>query len=472
MTLPTLGPVDKSFTITDPINGYVYRDNPTFTPNLDQVQVIVRYPVLDLRGNISVNANGSDVISTSAVEDLNDNFWAQIYLLLHEMAQKRDGYKSTESSLTTPLNVVYRDSLILAIKINIRVLWAMYHALFVNMGMRSMQQAFGGTRSRMQRILEASNTLIYPQEFDPIIDYWSEIYSPYPGGPIVVNLFNLNQWVGYNAGTLRGSSNPTNWVAVPDWDASTNATVASLCHDLENALNVLLRYQTNDSDTADDLRYIQSLYSMMGFPTPQTGVKGLGVNPAKFQEQFQRYGYLFYDTKGAGTDTYVYWPDAMGSVDTLLDVEMGGFPFDTLDMIGAKGIYAWDADDDATECYTPVANDLLAYGMVGLTQWVASGLGNVQSPIIDIYTEEDGWQSLSINVDYTAAAGLQEHLWKLPWLTVHPQGWRVIMSEEAEESMRTGFSVVGGTKVQIPFDHFGQAFRKWVYQTYKIPYVT
>jgi hypothetical protein len=477
LTLPTLGPVYDQTVITDPVNGYVYRNNPTFAENFDKIEVMVNYRILDLTGFIAVAANPSVIISLSAIEDVYNTFWSQIYTLLHEMAQKRDGYKASDDSLTTALNVVYRDSTILSVKINIRVLWALYHGTMVNEGLKSMIPAFAGKRSRLQRILELSNTLIYPQEFDALIDYWSTVFSPYPGGPITVNLFDVAQYARNDgAGLLDPATGMHEWTAPPDWTSS--ADIGYLLDDLEKILGLLTRYTSDTDNINTDLRLIHSLYSMMGFPTPQTGVKGITIDPAKFQEQYRRYGYYFADTKGAGTDTHVFWPDCRGDLDNLLNIYLEGHPFDILDMIGAKGIYAWDADDDDTPGYSALANDLSGYGLVGRSQWESANLGGLGLPYFSWYTREDGWvtnKSGSVGsyaLDLTAAAGLQKAFWAIPWITVHPDGWRIIASEEAEEAYRFGFDERSGGNVQIPFDHFGQAYRKWIYAAYKIPYIT
>lgn len=407
--LPTLGPINDDTVVTDPVNGYAYRNNPTFADNADRIQVMICYRSLWLYGRVAVAANGSAAITGSAVADVYDNFWTEVYGLLHQMAQKRDGYKATTDSLTDAQNLMWRDQLIMNIKVNVRILWTLYHATLVNSGLRSMITGFAGLRARIQRALEASNTLIYPQGLDAIIDYWSEVYSPYLGGPVIVNYMDPQYVVRNGGGSLQASVGTfTNWVALPDWTSA--ADVAALVNDIEVALGILTRYDCNVAADATDLKLIDSIYAMMGFPTPQTGVRGVTVNPGKFYEQFKRYGFLYEDNKGGGVDTWVYWPDCNGSVEQLLNIPIGGYPFDELDMIGAKGIYAWDADDDATPGYTAAANDLSGYGMCAPSSFLNAdeGLANVMA--VDFYTEEDGWAEQAKELDYTAAAGLQAHL--------------------------------------------------------------
>jgi hypothetical protein len=371
--------------------------------------------------------------------------------------------------LTDAENVLWRDTLIVGIKINIRVLWTLYHATLVNEAMRSLLPNLSGLRSRIQRSLELSNTLIYPQELDQIIDYWSEVYSPYPGGPVIINYVDVQRIVRNGGGELQASvGTPTSWVAQVDLDGT--GEFAKLLNDIEVALGVLTRYDCNDANDATDLRLIQSLYSMMGFPTPQTGVKGLTVNPVKYFEQFKRYGFLYVDDKGAGTDTWVYWPDIRGDQDSLVDIRIGDHPFDVLDMIGAKGVYAFDADDDDNPGYTAKAADLTAYGMAHGSNWLTASLGSAQVPTIQAFTKEDAWVEIATHQDITSAAGLQLAFWANPVRAMNPDWWRIIMSEEAEEAYK--FALESARHVQIPFDHFGQAFRRWIYAAYKIPYIT
>lgn len=466
--LATLGPPAGESPVTNDVLGYAYRDNETFRDNFDKVEMIVRGCLFTLDGYVDVSGAPTD-LANGAVTDIRANFWPNVYTFLHEMAQKRDGYRATDAALNTALNIAYRDSLIIAAKINIRVAAQLFCLALVNEAGKSTLSGFRTHRSRILRDLEASNRLVYPAEWDTFIDYWSHVYAAWERGPLVVNLFNLAAWIKAGGALAPASGAVTDWEGLPDLTSST--AVGNFLSDIELAFDVVERYNINVANTKTDIRNINSIYAMMGFPTPQTKLPSLSVDPAKFYAQFYRYGFLFHDTKGAGVNTWVYWPDARGSLDELINVRTGGQPLTTLDWIGAAGgPYAFDAQDDDTPGYTAQANKLRAYGMVVGIDWIHDSLALGRIPT-SIYTREDGWVSLPREYDFTAAQGNQQFLWETVDLNTHPEGWRVIMSEESEEAYRHNFAPVGRT-FQIPFDHFGQAYRKWLYAAYKIPYIT
>lgn len=463
MKLETLGPVVNDLKVTDPLLGYTYRNNETFTENFDKLEVVQVHKYLSLGGMYGHKNNPSANVSYSAIDNVSASFWEDVYTLLHEMAQKRDGYKATTETLTDPTNVMFRDELVITLKINVRVLWTLYHAALANEGLRSMV-GFAGRRSRIQRALEASNTIIYPAAFDKIIDYWSEVYSPYLGGPVIYNLFfpaNIQAGASLDPGT----SVATVFAAVPD--LTTTASVDALLNDIECGIAVVTRYDLDVAADATDLRLINSIYAMMGIPTPQTGVKGLTVNPQKFVEQFKEGGWIFEDSGGSRS---CYWPDIRGSADSLIHVYRK--EMDELDAIGAKGWYAADADDDDTPGFTGTAADLTLYGMVFPSTYLSASWFNFL-PIVRYYTREDGWSDTVGAMDVTAAAGCQAYIWSVPHVTCHPEAWRFIMSEEAEEAYAFRFALTDNNSgFQRPFDHWGQAYRKWIHNAYGIPFIT
>lgn len=471
--LPTLGPPAPPQTRTNPLLGYVYRDNETFAENFDKVEAIVSFLRLSIPCSHSIYDNPSGALANSAVKDMNDTLWSNIYTYLHEMAQKRDGYRSTDYALNTALDLIYRDNLIIAAKINIRVLAQLYSATLVNEATLSTQPGFRSMRSRILRDLEVSNRLVYPQAWDDFILFWSQVYAPYPGGPLIANFFTLDDYIkagGLLAPSASGGT-ATIWAALPDLTSAVD--VAALLNDIEVAFAVVERFQANVANTASDLRNIASIYAMMGFPTPQTPLPRVDVSPDKFHAQFQRYGWLYNDTKGAGADTHLFWPDIRGVVDSLINVDFGPYEPDILDYIGAKGRmgYAYDADEDDTPGYTAEANNLTCFGLVCGSNWLTASL-RPDVPACMVYTREDTWVTLARELDYTSAAGVQAHIWSIPDMLAHPEFWRAIMSEEAEEAYLHRLLNGQSRPVQIPFDHFGQSLRKWIYAAYKIPYIT
>jgi hypothetical protein len=424
--LQTLGPAPGASPMTHPTLGYAYRDNETFTENFDKIEVIVDHLVFGLAGYHTILNNGSTTLVGSAYEDVANNFWPNVYTFLWEMAQKRDGYKATDYALNTAANLRYRDNLLIMMKINIRVLAQLFCGGLVNEGMKSTLSGFRTYRSRIIRDLEASNRLIYPQAWDDIINYWSQVYALYPGGPIVAHLFYFGTYLKAGGQLAPATGTMTAWAALPDLTSSTD--VGYLLSDIELAQSVLERYNLNVANTASDLRNVNSIYAMMGFPTPQTPLPIIKVDPDKFHAQYMRYGILFSDTKGVGADTHLYWPDARGSNETLINIDFSTFTPDILDYIGAKGRTGvfYDADDDDTPGYTAEANDLTSYGLVTGSDF----LDATQYPTVPptkIYTREDGWATLARELDYTAAAGVQAHIWSIPDMLVHPEAWRLIM---------------------------------------------
>lgn len=468
--LPTLGPTAPQPTVSNTLLGYTYRDNETFSENLDRVQVIQRHYKFSLYGYNEMYANGSALPSNAAVVDITTRFWPYVYTFLHEMAQKRDGYKATTESLHDGLHVMFRDELLISMKINIRVLAQLFTASLVNEGLKSTLTGMRTYRSRILRDLEASNRLVYPAEWDKFITFWSHVYSASARGPFVVNLFLMNHYLKAGAIFAPTTGAVTAWAALPDLTSSTD--VGKLLDDIELAQSVLERYNVSDANHANDLRLINSIYAMMGFPTPQTPIPAVGVDGDKFHAQFMRYGMHFLDTKGVGADVSLFWPDMRGNVDNLINVDFGPFNPDELDWIGAKGShgYAFEADDDDTPGYTTKANDLTSLGLVIGTDYLDASCSSTVAAT-KIWTQEDGWATLVRELDYTAAAGCQAHIWSIPDITVHPESWRVIMSEESEEAYLHDLRL-DTHAVQIPVDHFGQAYRKWLYAAYKIPYIT
>jgi len=467
--LPTLGPIKNKPLITNPLLGYAYRDNETFPENFDKIEMLVDVLRFDLNGGQNIIGNGSTVPAASAIYDVINVFWPNVYTYLHEMAQKRDGYKATVDTLTSSLKVKERDALIIAMKINIRVLAQLYTITLVNEGTKSTLPGFRKQRSRILNDLEASNRLIYPSAWDVFIDYWSQVYSMYPGGPVIAHLFVMPDIkAGGTWAPATGAA--TVWAALPD--LTSEANVEALLNDVEIAQSVLENYNVSDANNRTDLRLVNSIYNMMGFPTPQTALPKFMSDSERFYSQFMEYGFLFSDTKGAGADTHLFWPDIRSSLDTLINIDFRGYTPTLLDFMGAKGRmgYAYDADDDDTPGYTAEANDLTAYGTVCGNDGLSASFYDTVPPT-KIYTREDGWITLARELDYTSAAGVQAHVWSVPDMLIHNEFWRAIMSEESEEAYLHNFRLDCNSK-QVPFDHFGQTYRKWLYDAYKIPYIT
>jgi len=398
---------------------------------------------------------------------MTDRFLTYLYQFLHEKAQRRDGYRSTDAPpLTNQGEPYYEINYTIALKVNIRVLSALQSAVFTNEATRSMMTAFSGLEERIRRDLDASNQLMYPAAFDSLIEYWSTVYTPYLGGPVVYNLFDF-QSVAASAAPQAGSF--TAWAENNRPDLTSAADVASLLGDIELALSMQLNrnFAVAGGHQADIDKW-HSLLSMTGMGMPQTPVKGLVVDAQKFTEQHQLGAFFYSDSKGVGADTFLGWPDIRGDEKTLININTCGLTLGPEDIFwfGGKGLYAFEFDDDDTPGYTAEANDITAFGLVAEVGLGTSyRIGHAER----LYTPEDGWYEPVIELDFTAAAGLQAYLWSVPHVTVHPDSWRAIMSEESEEAYHVNFDQPG---FQAPADVFGQRYRQWLHEAWGLPFIT
>ena len=458
----TQGPIAMPSTVPGPL-GFQFRNSDAYADNADRVQVLFRWKRFCVAGHIVDNNNGSTLPADSALQWTATYFTPNIYNWVHEMAQRRDGYRATVATVgnaLTPQNYV---NLLVPFKINIRVLHAMLSALLVNEGTRSMLPGFVDTQERILRLLELSNTLMYPSGLDAIIDYWSQIYMPYAGGPIVINYFDFQNLLA----TVTTSGTIHNWAATLP-DLTDPLDIGYMLNDLDLVANMLLNYDLTAGTDAADVRLLVSLMSMMGFPTPATPSPLLKIDPVRFIEQLQIDAFCFEDTKGAGANTFLGWPDMAGSPQTMINLNFMGLTMspDDIYWIGGKGLYAFEFDDDATPGYTAATNDISALGMVAPCRPDANGYIRQDT---GIFTREDGWAAGPTAVDFTLAAGVQSWVWALPWITMHPEAWRAIMSEEAEETYHINLR---GPGFQVFVDVFGQAHRKWYHELWGIPFLT
>jgi hypothetical protein len=313
---------------------------------------------------------------------------------------------------------------------------------------------------------------MYPKGYDAIIDYWSKVVTPYLGGPVIYALFDLQDW-NYTGIWAPASGSFTAWAGNNRPDLTLAADVDALLDDIELALSMQLNRNLSDAGGGlTDFKKWDSLLSMTGMEMPQTGRSDITIDPIMWNERLLGGAFHYLDSKGAGADTFVGWPDMRGDPQTLININAinNSFPGadDTLYWIGAKGTYAYEFDDDDTPGYTAEANDITALGLVHDTGFGSqfSG-GNLHAE--RLYTLEDGWYEPVDRLDYTAASGLQAHLWSIPQVTIHPESWRVIMSEETEETYMSNFKTPG---FQVPVDVFGQTFRKWMFDIWGLPYIT
>jgi hypothetical protein len=465
-----IGPVDSPTVSGN--EGYTYRNNVLYPSNLDRVEVIQSHRQINLNG---IHYDNSAVkIAGSQLEAVEDRFWPDGYVMLHEMAQYRDGYKSTTGTLTVPNIMKYRDAAILTVKINARVLWALFHCTLYNEGMKTMIPGFQTLRRRMLNLLLWTNQLIYPQEWDSFIQYWSTVFTPYPGGPVCYNLFAPKALQIDDAATANFGHNSktfTAWANANRPDLTLVADVTAFIADQELILEVIDRYDNSVAANVTDLKLLTSLYKMMSYPTPQTPVSGLQVNPTMFIEQFKQGAISFRDNKGAGADTFVCSDDISGDVEGLIDLPDVGAPYSPEYLTGFRNTYAFDLQDSATKGYCAETEKIAALGVVRHSE--LGGKENVQySHIERLYTQEDGWYEPVTELDFTAAAGLQAWLWSLPHVTINPKAWEVIRSEEAEEDYHTAFGSVGNNGFQMPWDHIGLSYRKFLHNAYKIPWIS
>jgi len=461
--LAATGPASVSPGFPGPL-GYVFRDIPNFSDNQDRILVIQRHKHLALGGVHTMGGTPSQV-ANSAVKWMTDFFFQYLYQFLHEKAQRRDGYRSTDAPpLTNVYMPFWQTELAMVVKINAMVMATLESLVFTNEGTRTMLTAFSGVKDRINRILDASNQLMIPDGYMPIVDYWATVYTPFVGGPVVYNLFDLKT----PGDTLSiGTGSYSTWSDGTRPDLTTAADVAKILSDLELALSQLLNRNVAaaGSKLADFDKWM-SLLSMTGMGMPQATPKNLVVDLVKWKEQFELDAFHFFDNKGAGTDTFVCWPDIRGDYQTLLQVEVPeGVTLDDLFWIGGKGLYAFDLQSDDTPGYSALANNNAGFGLVADTAFTTATGRHIEK----YYTKEDGWISSAISEDATSASGCQAYMWSYPILSLHPQSWRFIMSEETEEAYlahlrRPGF--------QAPFDIWGQAFRKWSHDVWGLPYIT
>jgi len=458
--LETQGPAPRESAIQGPL-GYSFRNIEAFADNADRLQILQFTKGFDLRGRIHANANGSTLPTDSTLSWLESIFFESIYPQKHILAQRRDGYRATAATINDNTYPVLRDNVIVRAKTNIRVVNALATACLVNEGMRTMLTGFADTYDEIKRLLQYSNELMYSEKLDEIINWHSQIYTPYTGGPLVFALMDFEE-----IGELAPSAGAfTAWADQPDFNVA--ADVAAVLSDIKVALDMILQRDMAANPASDELNLL-SIYSMLGMHTPQTPAPLLKVDPERWIWDFEMGACHMVDDKGAGVDTHVYWPDMNGSAQTLINLNLPIVPSpdDWLFWIGAKCPYAFEADDDANPGYTAASADFTALGMV-VRQ--SQEVNQYLRPDFKVYTREDGWANLSGNLDFTDVSGVQAYIWSRPWLSQHPDAWRFIMSEEAEEIYHINLKTPG---VQVPVDVFAQAAKMWLYDTYGIPFLT
>jgi hypothetical protein len=440
--------------------GLVFRNIPSHGDNADKIQFMQQMYRFSLTGHFPAEANGSTLIANGSVEWINSVFWTQYYEMLWHMAQRRDGYRATAAPpLGEPLLPREVFELAVTANINIRVIDAVYGALLVNEGMRSMIEGFDDINpDRITRGIERCNQMMYPDWLAPIVSYWGQIYSKYPGGPIVIPLFDFQAIEDL---LVPASGSYTAWTGNPDFAVAAN--INSMLDDIDLACTQIL-----DGNCADlaDLDNFQSIQDMMGHVMPAPPRTSLIVDEIRWKEQYESLGMYVEDNKGAGVDTHTFWPDMRGSEDQLVNVQLNGINFDELYWIGAKGIYAYDADDDDNPGYTAKAADLTAYGLVCRIK--PSATIHELDYVTRFYTREDGVAELAAAHDITSAAGCQTLFWQFPWETCHPENWRQVMSEEAEEIYKLNFRHPG---VQVPAGTWARAYREFLIQKSQMPFV-
>jgi hypothetical protein len=463
----TFGPIVSNPTYPGPL-GLTFRNIESHSDNADRIQVIQQMWRLSLTGSFAINANGSTLPADNALDWIDTYVWQKYYEMIWNMGQRRDGYRATAAPpLNTPAIMREYTEMAMTAQINIRVLMTLVESVMVNPGMQTMLTAIQGIHlERIKRDYERANQFQYPACFIPWVEYWSKVFSNGPDGPIVINLFDfqaIEDALPHASLTFHG------WAgSLPDLSSATDW--GYLLDDIELATTMLLEHQTalGANDAADLLNLLSAL-DMSGAMMPAPNRSPLSVDPQRFIEQFKLGAFYCRDTKGVGVDTAKFWPDMGGSLDTLININPCGLnlPPDDLFWIGAKGPYAWEADDSATPGYCAESEDLTALGCV---MRVYPG-ATIHVPYYPtrIYTKEDGWAEIvSSALDFTAASGLQEFLWKHPWLTCHPDSWRVIMDEESEEVYHIHFLNPG---FQVPVYVFSEAYRHWLINGLGLPFV-
>ena len=103
--LPLIGGVDLP-SVSSP-DGFNYRNNVLYPSNQDRIEVHQRHRQLSLTG--SHKQNTAAAIAGSQLEGVESRFWPDLYMMLHEMAQYKDGYRSIDAALDTALRAMYRD---------------------------------------------------------------------------------------------------------------------------------------------------------------------------------------------------------------------------------------------------------------------------------------------------------------------------------------------------------------------------
>jgi hypothetical protein len=420
--------------------------------------------VLNLDGGKRFNSGS--FFTGSWLKYMEDIFWPQLFPFMVGLAEGRDGYKTTTDQLTNYAANVnafkVRDLKIVALKATIRVLWTLFHTLHYNKATYSMYSGLGSYRSRLSRLLDLSDTLVYTPELEPWIQFLSKVFVPYPGGPVMFRWINFEQTFTH-----------TNHQTYQDWhtalgnpDFSSSTEVGYIIADCELLLKALTGQHTN-ANYKTDFRLIESILNMLSFPTPKTPVKSIEVDAMAFADLF-RGGFWAYDNKGAGDDVIVGYPDCKGSMDTLIPIQMD-HPLDELDWMGLKQVYAFEHPTQATGSpWSKLAEDMVAYGCV-LPNYPLSV--TTICPAYRYYTLEDGWIDGADVLDVTDVSGCQDWLWNHPLGSNHQWASHLIDSEETEEWYNVEFARPASVRFQMPFSHVQEAFTHWNHSRYKVPMV-
>jgi hypothetical protein len=437
--------------------GYSYRDNP-INGNLDRMEIVVVPHAFNANGYWESDPDSDgELPTTSYLYYTKQTFWPNVFPRWVELAQMRDGYNPTATSLndTTWRTVKDYADLVVTTKIKIRTLWALFHATARNQGMHTMRSALSGKRSRMQNLLKWSNTLVYPQEWDEYINYWSQIYEIYPGGAIIVPWFCFE---------LINKDTPTSgafhdWnTSLPDFTSSTQ--VGYELTDIELALTLLDGYNMSTANWKTD--HLNMLYhmNMLGLTAPQTPAPGLIVDPKRFWDQFCGGGFWFKDS----VNGLIGYPQVDSEQSLIYCRSLGSW--DELDWKGMKRSYAFMLE--GTDVYASV-DDSWLFSLGTTMQRVSDS--NYPITNVSIYTKKDGWHQSGGDLDMSAAAGLQAFVWAHPHVTIHPDSFMAIAAEEVEKLYHRGFDEPGLSRWYMPVDHFGEKYVRWLHEIYKVPWI-
>jgi hypothetical protein len=362
-------------------------------------------------------------------------------------------YSPSTQTLDDPSRLRFYHEHVYHIGHQLTVLNALQQAVMYNEGMHTLADDFSGKYRRINDLMGRARGLRTMPLVSQMIDKYSRVIVPKPGGSIYAELMEA-------AGLTYYSYSPNDWTTAIDLDRGVTASdvVKLILDDVEGSLKEI-QGESGDVTVNADYRMIVNIMSALGFPT-------LVVPERRVEEDHLMWEFLqfhnlfeFHDNKGIGTDKHAFYPYAGDAESTIPITFPAGYADDWRDWIG------WRANASMYGEPNVGASNMI-YGVMQKSP-------NTWIPSVRVYTQEDGWVTHDGDLDLTDVTGVQAFTWSQPWFVDHVWSAAAIYSEETEEEYF--YAQQRGEEYMILHDHLGEglylALHKKEYGGFDVPLI-